>query len=140
MEKILIAIDSKHGAWAALAHACSLAKRIDVQLNVLLVIPLTKPRLSHAEAEARTHIKKRLELLIEAAKSKGITINYYIVEGNYDDEVINFVNHNKITLLVHETREGDSGPASNEPGASLRSLRHRIECKMEIVAPKKTYT
>ncbi|MDP3480397.1 MAG: universal stress protein [Desulfoprunum sp.] len=140
MEKILVAIDGKHGAWEALSHACSLAKRIHVQLNVLLVIPPSKAYLSHAEAEAENHIKKRLELLIEAAKSENITINYFIAEGNYDDEVINFVNNNKITLLVHETPEGDTRPAGNELAASLGSLRHRIACKMEVVAPKKTYT
>jgi nucleotide-binding universal stress UspA family protein len=140
MEKILVAIDGRHGAWEALSHACSLARRIHVQLNVLLVIPLDKAGLSHAAAEVEEHIKKRLELLIEAAKAEGIVINYFITEGNYDDEVISFVNHNKITLLVHETHEGETRPASREMAETLRSLRHRIACTMEIVAPKKTYT
>jgi nucleotide-binding universal stress UspA family protein len=135
MEKILVAIDGKHGAWEALSHACSLAKRIHVQLNVLLVIPPSQARLSPAETDAENHVKKRLELLIEAAQSENITINYFIAEGNYDDEVINFVNHNKITLLVHETPEGEARAIGN--AVSLGSLRHRIACKMEVVAPKK---
>ncbi len=135
-----MAIDGKHGAWEALSHACSLAKRIHVQLNVLLVISLTRGHHSQVETDTEDHIKKRLELLIEAAKSEGITINYFIAEGNYDDEVINFINHNKITLLVHETPESNTRPASNERAASLRSLRHRIACKMEVVAPKKSCT
>lgn len=140
MEKILVAIDGKHCAWAALSHACSLAKRMHVQLNVLFVSRPTGTHLSHAEAEAEGHIKKRLGLLCEAAKSENITINYFIAEGNYDDEVITFINSNKITLLVHETPEGDCRSTGKEPAASLRSLRHRITCKMEVVAPKKSFT
>ncbi len=137
MEKILVAIDGKHGAWEALSHACSLAKRIDVQLNVLLVIPSNRARLTRAETEVEDEIKKRLELLIEAAKAEGITINYFIAEGNYDDEVISFINHNKITLLVHETLDGDTRPANKELTASFRSLRHRTPCVIEVVAPRK---
>jgi len=140
MEKILVAIDGNHGAWEALSHACSLAKRMRVQLNVLFVATSTKTHLSHAEADAEEHIKKRLGLLIEATKSEGISINYFIAEGNYDDEVITFINHNKITLLVHETPEGNTRPASKEPAPSVRSLQHRIACKMEVVAPKKSVT
>jgi nucleotide-binding universal stress UspA family protein len=140
MEKILVAIDGKHGAWEAFSHACSLAKRIHVQLNILLVIPRNSAKLSHTAKEMEEHSKNRLELLIEAAKADGISVNYFIAEGNYDDEVISFVNHNKITLLVHETHEGNTRPVCNEMAASLRSLRHRITCTMEIVAPKKTST
>lgn len=133
-----MAIDGKHGAWEALSHACSLAKRMHVQLNVLFVVAPTNAHLSHAEADAEDHMKKRLGLLLQAAKSEGISINYFIAEGNYDDEVITFINHNKITLLVHETPEGDTRPASKEPAPSVRSLQHRIACKMEVVAPKKS--
>ena len=136
MEKILVAIDGKHGAWEALSHACSLAKRMHVQLNVLFVAASTRSHLSHAETDAENYIKKRLGLLFEAAKSEGISINYFIAEGNYDDEVITFINHNKITLLVHETPEGDTRSAGKE--SAICSLRHRIACKMEVVAPKKS--
>jgi K+-sensing histidine kinase KdpD len=136
MEKILVAIDGNHCAWAALSHACSLAKRMRVQLNVLFVAASTKTHLSRAQTEAEDHIKKRLGLIIEAAKSEGISINYFITEGSYDDEVIAFIKHNKITLLVHETPEGDSRSAGKEP--AICSLRHRITCKMEVVAPKKS--
>jgi nucleotide-binding universal stress UspA family protein len=138
MKKILVAIDGEHAAWEALSHACSLAKRIDVQLNVLLVNPPDRTHLSRAEIEVNNEIRKKLELLIEAAKAEGIRINYYISEGAYDDQVIGFINTNKIKLLVYETLEGDMRSASKESAASLRTLRHRVACTIEVVAPKKT--
>ena len=138
MKKILVAIDGKHAAWEALSHACSLATRIDVQLNVLLVNPPGGRRLSTAEMEAKDQIRKKIELLIEAAKAEGIKLNYYVTEGTYEDEVISFINNNKITLLVYETLEGDTRPANKELTSSLRTLRHRISCTIEVVAPKKT--
>jgi len=137
MEKILVAIDSKHGAWEALSHACSLAKRIDVRLNVLLVIPPDRQKLSCTEKEVEEAIKKRLELSVEAAKAEGILINYFIAEGKYEEEVINFVNQNRISLLVHEANDGETRPAGREP-FFLRSLRHRISCTVEIVSTKKS--
>ena len=138
MKKILVAINGRNAAWGALSHACSLAKRIDVQLNVLLVNPPDRRHLSGSEIEVNDEIREKLELLLEAAKAEGISVNYYVTEGTYDDEVISFINNNKITLLVYETLEGDIRPANRECAASLRTLRHRVACTIEVVAPKKT--
>lgn len=136
MDKILVAFEGRRGAWEALSHACSLAKRIQVALNVLLVIAPDRRDLPQREREAEEAIKKRLALLIETAKAEGITINYFLAEGNYEDEVVKFVNHHRIALLVHETTESDARTA-NKDSASLRALRHRLTCKLEIVAPMK---
>jgi hypothetical protein len=138
MKKILVAIDGRYAAWGGLSHACSLAKRVDVQLNVLLVNPPHRTPLSHRGMEVKDEIRKKLELLIEAAKAEGTRINFYVTEGIYDDEVISFINNNKITLLVYETLEGDTRSASKESVNSLRTLRHRVSCTIEVVAPKKT--
>jgi len=137
MEKILVAMDRKHEGWEALAHACSLAHRIDVMLNILFVVPLNSEKISCIEKEMEKAIRKRLELSIEAAKAKGVLINYFIAEGKYEEEVINFVNHNKTSLLVHEVNDRDARSA-NRDQAFLHSLRHRIACTVEIVSTKKT--
>jgi nucleotide-binding universal stress UspA family protein len=136
MEKILVAIDSRHGAWEALSHACSLAKRIDATLNVLLVVPLKRQKTPGSKKEVEEAIRKRLELSIEAAKAEGIRINYYIAEGKYEEEIINFINHNKTLLLVHEANDRDARSAHRDQ-IFLRSLRHRIACTVEIVSTKK---
>lgn len=137
MEKILVAVDGKRGAWEALSHACSLAQRIAVKLNVLLVVTPDIHRLSHSEKEAENQIRIKLELLIEAAKVEGIQINYFIAEGIYENEVIQFVNNNKISLLVYGANDGDAR-AANKDLDFLCSLRHRIACPVEVVSPKKT--
>jgi len=136
MDKILVAMDGRRGAWEALSHASSLAKRIQVDLNVLLVIAPDRDNLPQTERDVEETVKKRLALLIETAKAEGVTINYFLTEGNYEDEVINFVNHHKIALLVLETIDGDARSVSKD-SASLRALRHRLTCKMEVVAPMK---
>ena len=137
MEKILVAIDARYGAWAALSHACSLGKRMDVDLNVLLINPQNQGTGKAGGCDPEPAVKIRLELLVEAAKAEGITINYFMTEGSYEDEVIHFVNHHKITLLVCETRGGDARSAAKE-AVALRALCHRLHCRMEVVAPIKT--
>ena len=137
MKKILVAIDGRRGAWEALSHAFSLARRIDVRLNILLVESPGRLNQFHGGTEVEDEIKKKLELLIETAKAEGIVINYFIAEGNYEDEVINFVSHNEIALLVHEANERGTRSDKRDV-SSLRSLRHRIACTVEVVAPKKT--
>lgn len=139
MENILVAFDSRHGAWEAFSRACALAARMEVRLNVLLVMRGDGPKLPRAEVEAEECVRKRLEQLIEAAKAEGFKINYFVAEGNYEDQVIDFVNHNKISLLVYELTEGDARSADKD-FATLRSIRHRISCRVEVVAPRKTYS
>nr|WP_320009717.1 universal stress protein [uncultured Desulfobulbus sp.] len=136
MEKILVALDTKHGAWAALSHACSLAERMDVELYVLLVHPSSKEKQNSAEFALEAAIKSRLELLLEAAKNKGIRINYFVSEGTYEEEIIQFVNHYRIGLLVCETT-GSAARISAKEALFLRALRHRLRCKLEVVAAGK---
>jgi nucleotide-binding universal stress UspA family protein len=88
MENILVAIDGKHGAWEALSRACSLARRVHVQLSVLLVIPSPTRNLSYSDAQLEATVRERLELLLEAIKAEGIRINYFVTEGVYEEEVM----------------------------------------------------
>lgn len=137
MEKILIAIDCKHGAWEALYHACSLAKRIRAQINVLFIVPPASENLSTIEKTLQEDMRKRLSMHIEQFKSEGIMINLFMTEGSYEDEIIRFIRHNRITLMLHESRERD-GRSVYRHDSALSSLRHRISCRVEIVSPKKT--
>ncbi|MCL2457806.1 MAG: universal stress protein [Desulfobulbus sp.] len=137
MENILVAVDGRHGAWEALSHACSLVKRIQAVLYVLLVMPPATGKERAGDESGRQSVRKRLDLHLATAKAEGLIINYFMTEGQYEDEVINFVNHHKIALLVHETR-GKNARSAARDAAVLRALRHRLTCKMEVVAPMKT--
>lgn len=133
MERILVPISEKQEAWEAFSRACSLVRRIDAKLYVLLVLTPSDKRNSRSELEQSKTVRTRLELLLETAKAEGVKIEYFITEGSYEEEVIGFVRENRISLLVLEQNDGEIGP---DP-AALMALRHRIACRVELVAPKK---
>ncbi|KGO35514.1 MAG: universal stress protein [Desulfoprunum sp.] len=140
MEKILVAINGRQGAWEAVSHAFSLAKRVNVQLNILLVVASGANRgRTPMDVNGRQEVKRRIDLLIESALADGLQVNYFIAEGNFEEEVINFINCNKITLLVYEAPI-DNGRSASKHSTSLRNLRHRIACKIEVVVPRKHTT
>jgi nucleotide-binding universal stress UspA family protein len=131
MERVLVSMNTRHGAWEAFSRAISLARRMDAKIYALLVLP------SHAAAggvmdKNASAVKERLELLIEAAKSENIPIDYFISEGKYEEEVIRFINQNKITLLVVESPESDSRELH-----LIESFRHRTTCRMEVISLRK---
>ncbi|MFV0436457.1 MAG: universal stress protein [Desulfopila sp.] len=134
MEKILVAIDGRCGAWAALSHACSLAKRMDVDLNVLLVNPPGVGKKQDSPGKPELAVRMRLDLLLETAKAEGLVINYFVTEGPYEDEVILFANTHKIALLVYEAC-GGCGRGAARQSIALQALRHRLRCRVEVVAP-----
>lgn len=136
MENILVAIDGKHEAWEAFSRACALSRRLQAQVNVLLVRAPQDRALSHSETEMELALRQRLELLMEAAKAEGVRINYFITEGVYYEEVIAFANTNKVTLLIYEITDGETRNPERE-SATLRAIRHRIVCRVESVSPKK---
>ncbi len=143
MEKILVSMDGGRGAWEAWSRAISLAKRIDAKIYVLLVTPPSgaDPLEGDPAAERRVHMqaagtRERLELLIEAAKSDNIRVDYFISEGRYEEEVIRFIDQNRITLLVVESPGGDSRYLDRQ-SAFIRRLRHRSTCRVEVVSLRK---
>jgi len=129
-------MNHKNGAWEALSHACFLAKRIPAQINVLFVETPTNGKNKTVEKALQDEIRKRLAMHIEQFKSEGIVINLFMTEGSYENEIIRFARHNRITLILHEAREED-GRSMGLLSAPLRSLRHRLACRVEIVSPKK---
>ncbi len=135
MERVLVPIDSRYGAWEALSHAHSLAGRLNMELHILLIQPVPKKRVIRASSAIQDEMRKRLMHFIENAKTEGITVNHYVTEGDYTEEVISFAQHNKITLVIHETRNG-AIRANGRESVAVRTLRHRIPCRMEVVFPK----
>jgi nucleotide-binding universal stress UspA family protein len=134
MERILVSMKPPHGAWEAWSRAISLARRIDAKVYALLVLP--PAAVVASDPKDPSSVRNRLELLIELAKSEGIRIEYFISEGNYEDEVIQFVGHNKITLLVAEST-GRENRHTDRGLAAIRKILHRIPCRVELVSPRK---
>jgi nucleotide-binding universal stress UspA family protein len=136
MERILVAMDPLHTHLFAGIHALNLAKRINARVSFLLVFPGSTMQSSNpTENENAFAVKKNVEALIEEARSDGITVDYYAASGNYENELVNFVHENRVSLLVVESAagQGDSGEAARH---FLDRLRHRIDCRIEVVNEK----
>lgn len=133
MERILVTMNGRNGAWEALSHSICLAKRIGAQVYVLRVLP--QGGLSPAEAGLEETLRRRLERQIGAAKADGVWIEHFVSEGDFEDEVIRFADEGRITLLVAEPGEGDQRWPEAE--GTFRRIRHRVACRVELVSPRK---
>ncbi len=130
MERILVSMDASHGAWEALERAVNLAQRLDASVFVLLVYP--EGNIDEGAMVGEESVKERMELILEEAEFKGITVEFYISRGSYEEEVISFVGEHGITHLIVE--QADDG--SREGLKCLkahRNIRHRVQCRIEIV-------
>ena len=136
MEKILVGLDlEKISLWAAV-HALNLAKRIQARVYFLLVInPADKGSEESLMRQVEASMKVSLESLIKEGIADGITVDYYISYGQYDNELVKFVKENRITMLV----VGSPTPQDEhleDFDDLLEKIRHRIDCRIEIVHEK----
>ncbi len=127
MERILVCLKEGEITWEALARALALARRIKVRLYVLQVFHANLDR-NRSESEDM----KRLKQCIKEAGDEGLHIDFFVTEGNFEQEVIDFVQRNKITLLITEHWRQDSGIIEREK-LSLEMIRHRVSCRVEVV-------
>jgi nucleotide-binding universal stress UspA family protein len=136
MEKILVVMDPVRPHFFAGIHALNLAKRISAKVLFLLVFPVSAdPAGTHIERKKEASVKKNVQALIEEARSEGLTVDYYTAYGNYENELVDFVQENKVTLLIVESPDGQSD-STEMPKNFLNKLRHRINCRIEVVNKK----
>jgi len=141
MEKILVGLDpGKTSLWAAV-HALNLAKRIKARLYFLLVIdPAAAKGFDESLIrQVEASMKSKLESLIEEGISDGIPVDYYITYGQYDNELVKFVKENKITMLVMGSPTPQDGRLEDFDNL-LEKIRHRIDCRIEVVHEKTVKT
>jgi len=136
MEKILVGMyPGKTSLWAAV-HALNLSKRINAKLYFLLVIdPVANGSDESLMRQEETSMKSSLESLIEEGISDGIPVDYYITYGQYDNELVKFVKENKITMLVVGSSTPQEGRFDDLEDL-LEKIRHRIDCRIEVVHKK----
>ena len=84
-------------------------------------------------------MKSSLESLIEEGISEGIPVDYYITYGQYDNELVKFVKENKITMLVVGSPTSQGGRLEDFDDL-LEKIRHRIDCRIEVVHEKTVKT
>lgn len=135
MERILVSMTPRHGAFAALNRALSLAKRISAKVYVLFVTPPPEGIARNTPPLTEAADRNRVRLMVQQAQAEGVGIEYFVTEGDYEEEVIRFARDRKITLLVSESADGE-GRASEREAQSLRRILHGIPCRVELVTPR----
>ncbi len=137
MEKILVSMDCRSGCWGALSRAVSLSGRIEAKVYALLVTPppviVAGADKSGPSCEA---MLERLEHLVQAARSDGVQIECFVSEGDYEEEVIRFVERKRVTLVIVEWPD-EKDPVSERKLVQIRAIQHRISCRVELVSPRK---
>ena len=136
MERILVGLDVRQSNLEGVHRAMQLATRIDAKVTVLLVSSLVNPSAPQdILLEFENAVRKRLELLIEKGRADGVEVEFYMTQGNYREEVIRFTQQHPITLLVLALPKTGQ-QAVEEFKQWLAGIRHRINCRIELVQEK----
>jgi len=136
MERILVGLDVRQSNLEGVHRAIQLAARIDAKVSVLLVSSLVNPSApQEILQEFENAVRRRLELLIEKGRADGVEVEFYMTQGNYREEVVRFTQQNPITLLVLALPKTGQ-QAVDEFHEWLAGMRHRINCRIELVQEK----
>lgn len=141
MERILVIIHNQHYSWEAMGRAVSLAKRINARVFVLKIFSPDEKETGVVEQDMKTSAGHRLENMIQAARADSVRIEYFVTEGDFEEEVIRFVEHNRISILVVEPGSWETkSPENPEKGLGpFQEILYRISCRVEMVSPKKSF-
>ncbi len=135
MERILVPMTPRRGAFEALSRALSLAKRIPARVLVLYVADAASSRGAVTPPLLSAEDRGRARFMIERAREGGVNVDSFVAEGAFEEEVVRFAGENRITLVVLETVNGDPRNADRDV-QSLREIRHRVACRVEAVTPR----
>ena len=145
MEKILIGIDTENIDLRPCIHALNLAERMKrVKIYFLLVSDTSKIKSNHKNKvlpdtmnKKKFSTKENLESLIEDGRSKGIRIGYYAAEGEFKNEIINFIKSRRIDLLIIGSPRGKTRVKKEDTFTEfIGKIKHRVDCRIEVVHGK----
>ena len=138
MERILVGMDIRETSLGAVYRAIHLAIRIKAPVYILVVTDDgVKSSGDDVLAALEGSVRKKLDLMIQLGRSEGVTVNYYVTQGVYEEEVIRFVEEKDVTLLVLGfVDENPKTKAEREFRKSLGNIRKRVNCSIELVHQK----
>lgn len=140
MKRIMAVLETGETKLWQAVHAVNLAKRVGGKVFILRILPVEKSdKILLLQEGGKEVWQYRLEALIDQARSQGISVDYHIAYGSYEDELVRFIRETKIDILVliapHLV-----GPGQRERATSLESVRHRVNCRIELVYEKPDYS
>lgn len=133
MERILAAIHSSDISLWSGVHALNLAKRIGARVSFLVVIEPPGRSTDDSGEGLEASLKEKIQSLIEEGRSEGIPVDYFLTYGDYETELIRFSQENRVTLVVVEPPRGKP---TDRFSSMLEKIRHRINCRIEVVHEK----
>jgi nucleotide-binding universal stress UspA family protein len=136
MERILVGLDGRQSNLEGIQRAIQLAIRIEATVFILVVVrPTAAPARQELFQDLHAALRNRLELLMEMARGEGVEVKFYMARGDYGKELIRFTRENAITLVVLGL-PGTGSQTTEEFHEWLAGLRHRINCRIELVHEK----
>ncbi len=137
MERILVSATDCFVPGEALSRAIYLAKRINAKVYVLLVLEDRHHRSTALKTESGLvdSCRERLEVLIELGRRQGLDIDYFVINGDYQEEVIRFADRYQISLWVTEP-VAVGLQEKHQESMAIERIRHRIGCRIEYVHPR----
>jgi nucleotide-binding universal stress UspA family protein len=136
MKRILVALETGESQLWPAVHAINLAKRMGGRVTVLRILPIDRSGENLSQQHrSQGPFQERLDTFIEQERSQGVSVEYHIANGNYEDELVNFIREAKVDILVlaapHLLRRG-----RRQRESSISSIRHRVNCRIELVYEK----
>lgn len=140
MERILIIMNDPLYPWEALGRAVALAKRINARVFILRVLSPEENKNGAGEQDMKTSAGQRLENIIQKARADAIGIDYFVAEGDFEEEVIRFIECNKISILIVEPGSWETKNTENTGKGlgPIQEILYRISCRVELVSPKRS--
>ena len=137
MERILVSINSQEVPTGAVYRAIHLAIRIKAAVYILQISNLGRDSPGkEARRQFDSTAKEMLDSMIELARSEGVTVNRYVTQGDYMEEVVKFVKQENITLLVLGFPEKGSKARWDFSKSTLEGILKRVDCAVELVQQK----
>ncbi len=147
MEKILVGIDTEKIDLRPCIHAINLAERMKrAKVYFLLISDILETEPDNGNRKlpdaAKNDVlglsaKEELESLIEDGRSKGIIVDYYTAQGNFKDEIIDFIKTRRIDLLVIGFPQIETKRTKINKEVIftefIEKIQHRVGCRIEVV-------
>jgi K+-sensing histidine kinase KdpD len=142
MNRILVAIETGHGGVSAAVYALNLAQRIQAQIFFLLIDSHgDEINTTAAETNDEYTVQKQLQSLISSSSGKdGVKVNFYMAEGTYESELVNFVQQNRISLLIVGFPTSGQQDGAGRFLERLMNIKQKINCRIMIVSEKLSST
>jgi nucleotide-binding universal stress UspA family protein len=137
MNKILVGLDGSDNSYRALEAAIDFAKFYDAELHTITAegLPRFSESISEVEeekAEIAGHFQDIVKKAQKIADSNDCAITTHVVSGHQVKAIIEFINENKIDLLVIGF-VGRSALYDRIMGSTCQSLVRLAGCSVHIV-------